>query len=149
MQDETWGRRWRDRFSVIDSHIQFFSISMSHLERLLLSFWMLWFDAFQKPLPKVPVPELKETLNKYLQCIKPTVSDEQYACTQKFVDEFGKTGGLGEYLQRNWSNTQSLEITGWVWNNGSVYWLSGIGYRVSISGRVLDEYNIGSVGYSV
>ena len=61
---------------------------------------MLWFDAFQKPLPKVPVPELKETLNKYLQCIKPIVSDEQYACTQKCVDEFGKTGGLGEYLQR-------------------------------------------------
>ena len=72
---------------------------MSRLKRQLLSFEM-GFDAFQKPLPKVPVPELKETLNKYLQCIKPIVSDEQYACTQKCVDEFGKTGGLGEYLQR-------------------------------------------------
>ena len=96
MRDETsGGRRRRDRHCRCSRSILFHFDDP--LRTTIIEFW---FDAFQKPLPKVPVPELKETLNKYLQCIKPTVSDKQYACTQKFVDEFGKTGGLGEYLQR-------------------------------------------------
>ena len=92
---------------------------------------MSWFDELQKPLPKVPVPELKETLNKYLQCIKPTVSDEQYACTQKFVDEFGKTGGLGEYLQRKLIEYAESRDN-WVSMKYGTKWVYGAGYWVKI-----------------
>lgn len=54
----------------------------------------------QRPLPKLPVPDLRETLDKYLQCVRPTVSAEQYEQTCRLVAEFGKKDGLGEYLQR-------------------------------------------------
>jgi len=56
---------------------------------------------FQKPLPKLPVPALGDTLEKYLQCIKPIVSANQYQRTLELVEDFGKPGGVGEYLQRN------------------------------------------------
>lgn len=54
----------------------------------------------QRPLPKLPVPDLRETLDKYLQCVRPTVSAEQYEQTCRLVAEFGQKDGLGEYLQR-------------------------------------------------
>ena len=57
-------------------------------------------DAVQKPLPKLPVPELVETLDKYLLCIKPIVSSDQYERTRQIVDEFRKPGGTGELLQK-------------------------------------------------
>jgi hypothetical protein len=55
----------------------------------------------QKPLPNLPVPDLHETLKKYLLCIKPIVSADQYERTCQYVSEFGKPGGDGEKLQRN------------------------------------------------
>ncbi|XP_071808591.1 choline O-acetyltransferase-like isoform X1 [Asterias amurensis] len=67
-----------------------------------------------RPLPRLPVPLLHNTLVRYLQSIRATVSREQYDRTENLVREFGKTGGQGEYLQEklleyaesvtNWSN---------------------------------------------
>jgi len=54
----------------------------------------------QKPLPKLPIPELTETLDKYLLCIRPIVSSDQYERTRQLVDEFQKPGGTGEQLQK-------------------------------------------------
>ena len=54
----------------------------------------------QKPLPKLPVPTLSESLEKYLLCIKPLVSDDQYENTKRLVEEFNSPGGKGELLQR-------------------------------------------------
>lgn len=54
----------------------------------------------QRALPKLPVPDLRETLDKYLQCVRPTVSADQYEQTCRLVAEFVKKDGLGEYLQR-------------------------------------------------
>ena len=56
--------------------------------------------AVQKPLPKLPIPELTATLNKYLLCIRPIVSNDQYERTRQLVDEFQKPGGTGELLQK-------------------------------------------------
>jgi len=53
----------------------------------------------RKPLPKVPVPELAETMNKYLLCIRPIVSNDQYERTRQLVEQFQKPGGTGELLQ--------------------------------------------------
>jgi len=54
----------------------------------------------QKPLPKLPIPELTKTLNKYLLCIRPIVSNDQYEKTRQLVEEFQTPGGTGELLQK-------------------------------------------------
>lgn len=54
---------------------------------------------FQKPLPKLPVPDLKRTLEKYTELIQPILTPAQYAKTKDVVKEFGKPGGEGELLQ--------------------------------------------------
>ncbi|XP_077870512.1 choline O-acetyltransferase-like [Saccoglossus kowalevskii] len=57
-------------------------------------------DETQKPLPKLPVPPLNATLEKYLQILKPILSVEQYENSRKIVEEFGRAGGEGERLQQ-------------------------------------------------
>ena len=54
---------------------------------------------FQKPLPKLPVPDLKCTLDTYLNIMKSVLSPEEYSRTQIIVEDFGKPGGTGEMLQ--------------------------------------------------
>lgn len=53
-----------------------------------------------KPLPKMPVPELNSTLDKYLNLVRPIVNDEQYEKTKKIVTEFRAEAGIGEKLQK-------------------------------------------------
>lgn len=53
----------------------------------------------QKPLPKLPVPNLQHTLEKYTELIQPILSTSQYAKTKDIVQDFGKPGAEGEYLQ--------------------------------------------------
>jgi hypothetical protein len=48
-------------------------------------------------LPSLPVPNLDDTLRKYLESIKPFVNDLEYANSEKIVENF-KTG-IGEKLQ--------------------------------------------------
>jgi len=50
-------------------------------------------------LPRLPVPPLQQTMEKYLLSVKPLLSDEEFACTKAAVDEFRKSGGVGEMLQ--------------------------------------------------
>ncbi|VDQ12485.1 unnamed protein product [Trichobilharzia regenti] len=54
---------------------------------------------FPKPLPRLPVPNLRNTLDRYLRLIAPVVSKEDFERTKLLVDEFGKPGGEGEELQ--------------------------------------------------
>ena len=54
---------------------------------------------FQKPLPKLPVPDLKCTLDTYLTIMKSVLTDEEYNRTKLIVEDFGKPGGKGEMLQ--------------------------------------------------
>ncbi|OWF36575.1 choline O-acetyltransferase-like [Mizuhopecten yessoensis] len=52
-----------------------------------------------KPLPKLPVPELHSTFQKYLAIIRPIVSPQQYLKTKALIKEFCDPGGDGEILQ--------------------------------------------------
>ncbi|CAM0143209.1 Carnitine O-acetyltransferase mitochondrial, variant 2 [Umbelopsis sp. WA50703] len=54
---------------------------------------------YQKNLPKLPVPPLAATMNKYLQTVRPLLDDADYEKTVKAVQEFQTKGGLGEKLQ--------------------------------------------------
>lgn len=46
-----------------------------------------------QPLPKLPLPELSSTMEKYLRCLKPIISMEAYENTEKIVEEFTKNEG--------------------------------------------------------
>lgn len=52
-------------------------------------------------MPRLPVPDLRETLDKYRLCVRAIVSSaEQYERTSQLVDEFVRKDGLGPFLQR-------------------------------------------------
>ena len=53
----------------------------------------------QKPLKKLPVPDLKFTCQNYLLSAQPIISEEQYDVTKSIVDKFVEPGGEGEKLQ--------------------------------------------------
>nr|CAB3233614.1 carnitine O-acetyltransferase-like [Phallusia mammillata] len=58
------------------------------------------FYSHQESLPHLPVPQLQQTLKKYLKTIRPLVNDADFQKTQIIVEEFGKSNGLGEQLQK-------------------------------------------------
>uniref|UniRef100_A0A8C3ABD4 Carnitine O-acetyltransferase n=1 Tax=Cyclopterus lumpus TaxID=8103 RepID=A0A8C3ABD4_CYCLU len=53
----------------------------------------------QEGLPKLPVPPLKQTCERYLAALEPIVSEEELEYTRELVKEF-LTGGVGERLQK-------------------------------------------------
>ena len=63
------------------------------------SFFLLIILLNKLSLPKLPIPDLNLTLEKYLRCVKPILSDENYARTEHIVNEFSKIGGVGQNLQ--------------------------------------------------
>lgn len=53
---------------------------------------------FDKALPKLPVPPLRETLQKYLKSIQPFVSKDEYQATAESCRDFVQSGE-GDHLQ--------------------------------------------------
>uniref|UniRef100_A0A452V3G4 Carnitine O-acetyltransferase n=1 Tax=Ursus maritimus TaxID=29073 RepID=A0A452V3G4_URSMA len=56
--------------------------------------------AHQDSLPRLPVPALQQSLDRYLQALQPIVSEEEWAQTKQLVEEFQTAGGVGERLQK-------------------------------------------------
>ena len=65
---------------------------------------------YDDQLPALPVPSLENTLNKYLDTVRPHVSEDEFVETEKLVREFEQGNGkelhgrLLEYAKtkRNW-----------------------------------------------
>lgn len=56
--------------------------------------------ASQESLPRLPVPELQQTLTKYLKSLKALLDDNEYESNRNIVKEFGQAGGMGEKLTK-------------------------------------------------
>ncbi|XP_026867113.2 carnitine O-acetyltransferase isoform X1 [Electrophorus electricus] len=54
----------------------------------------------QEGLPKIPVPPLKQTCERYLAALEPLITREELAHTRTLIAEFLQSGGVGERLQK-------------------------------------------------
>ncbi|XP_076455057.1 carnitine O-acetyltransferase-like [Babylonia areolata] len=73
--------------------------------------------SMQDSLPLLPVPPLKQTLDKYLHTVRPLVSDQQFAKTKEVVQQFLQSSGpqLQKVLEK-----RAEEKTNWLsewWKN--------------------------------
>ncbi|KAI8391675.1 acyltransferase ChoActase/COT/CPT [Radiomyces spectabilis] len=83
---------------------------------------------YQSNLPKLPVPRLELTLQRYLQSVRPLLSDEDYHRTEQAVREFEAPGGLGQQLQQRLvARAKDPKIVNWMED----WWLDQayMGYR--------------------
>ncbi|CAK8678602.1 unnamed protein product [Clavelina lepadiformis] len=69
-------------------------------------------------LPQLPIPDLQETLQQYLHCVKPLVNETQFSITKSIVDSFGRSDGLGPKVQE-----KLLEFAQTKENWASEWWL--------------------------
>lgn len=60
---------------------------------------VVFFCPRHQGLPKLPLPDLKDTLDTYLRCVKHLLTEEQFNKTHRIVRQFGAPGGAGELLQ--------------------------------------------------
>lgn len=47
---------------------------------------------FQKSLPRLPIPKIEKTLERYLEAQRPILSDEEYKFTETACKKFVKSG---------------------------------------------------------
>lgn len=75
----------------------------------------------QSQMPRLPVPTLQETAQRYLQSVKPLLTDAEFSSTQKAVAEFVAPGGSGEVLQKRLlDRAKAFEKRSWLidwWND--------------------------------
>lgn len=76
---------------------------------------------FEDSLPKLPVPTLQETAQRYLKSIHPLLTKAEYETSEKAVEEFLKAGGAGETLQKRLvAKSEDPKVKNWIidwWNN--------------------------------
>ncbi|CUS10290.1 unnamed protein product [Tuber aestivum] len=79
---------------------------------------------FQKFLPKLPVPTLQETADRYLKSLKPLLTEQELQNTKTAVAEFIREGGVGQQLQdKLLAKAQNPHVNNWLsdWWNDAAY----------------------------
>jgi carnitine O-acetyltransferase len=81
--------------------------------------------AFQRSLPRLPVPTIESTTSKYLETVKPHLTPEAFTRTKIAVEEFARSD-LARALQKR-LQTRAAGRTNWLadWWNETAY----MGYR--------------------
>ncbi len=51
--------------------------------------------SLQDRMPRLPVPDLKKTCEKYLKTVKPLVTQEEFERTRREVEKFVENDGIG------------------------------------------------------
>lgn len=83
---------------------------------------------FQESLPRLVVPTLQETADRYVKSVHPLLSASELEATKSAVTEFLKPGGVGEALQNKLlARAADPNVKNWIidWWNESAY----LGYR--------------------
>jgi carnitine O-acetyltransferase len=68
----------------------------------------------QSLVPKLPVPSLQNLQEKYLKSCKPLLTEEEYANTQKTVQEFLGSDGFGQVLQNRLIEYDGQQKDSWL-----------------------------------
>ena len=82
----------------INSHCLILGCStsaVSAVERDFLHRSILRTDHFQASLPRLPIPQLEDTLKKYLESQRQILTDAEYDQTVDIVNKFKATEGPG------------------------------------------------------
>ena len=75
---------------------------------------------FQASLPKMPIPPLAQTLERYALSLRPLLNGSEYERSLKSIKDFGVPGGAGEDLQnRLTSRSKRPDIKNWLYD----YWV--------------------------
>nr|AUN27677.1 choline O-acetyltransferase [Lineus ruber] len=80
-----------------------------------------------RPLPKLPVPDLASTLQKYLASVEHLIPEEQYGVTKALVADFGRPGGEGQFLQEKLQEVAEIRDN-WAYN----WWLEDMYMNVKL-----------------
>lgn len=67
-------------------------------------------DHFQPGLPRLPIPKLEETLERYLAALRSVCSDEDYQQSRACVEEF-KKDGQGRCMYHSFSTTSEHNLS--------------------------------------
>lgn len=79
---------------------------------------------FEDSLPKLPVPTLEETSKKYLKSVHALLNNVEYENTKKAVEDFLRSGGQGEELQKRLiARRDDPQHKNWIyeWWNSAAY----------------------------
>src|SRR3954454_21506644 len=68
----------------------------------------------QHKLPRLPIPSLEESTRKYLNSLRPLLSSENLAQTERHVKDFIKPGGLGQILQQRLIDVDRISPHNWL-----------------------------------
>ena len=78
---------------------------------------------FEDSLPRLPVPTLEETAQRYLKSVHPLLSKSEYEKTQKAVEAFIAPGSIGHTLQKRLNERRDdPKMKNWLsdwWNNAA------------------------------
>jgi carnitine O-acetyltransferase len=82
---------------------------------------------FQASLPRLPVPALSSTVHKYLETIRPLLTDAEYTKSQATAQEFLQSSQAAELQKRLEARATDPSIKNWLadWWNDAAY----MGYR--------------------
>ncbi|KAI9009160.1 acyltransferase ChoActase/COT/CPT [Hyaloraphidium curvatum] len=67
-----------------------------------------------RPLPRLPVPSLEDSCERYLKSVRPLTTDDEFDATERRVEAFLGAGGLGSILQKRLQDHDAEQPESWL-----------------------------------